>query len=251
MNKILITGATSGIGEELARQLQTKGKLLLTGRNQEKLESLKQELKGDVEIRACDLSDTCDPILKWIDEEDPDLIFNNAGFGLYGSFDSKDEKDVKDMVNVNCMALVQITQKAIKSWKQKGIKGCIVNVSSCASFVPFPLGSLYAATKSFVTQLSQSLDIECAPQGIRILAACPGTVKTPFSLRASKGKCREDRSIFSMTTERCVKKIIEQAKEKTVVKVIDERYQFLMVVKNLVPSRFLGKLIGKGLKKRL
>jgi Short-chain dehydrogenases of various substrate specificities len=252
---ILITGATSGIGEELARQLQGRGKLLLTGRNEVKLHQLKQTLQGEVETLACDLSKSTEPLLNWIERERPQLIFNNAGFGLYGPFDSLSEKEMEEMMQVNCVALTEITHKAISLWKREKIEGTVLNISSMASFVPFPTGALYAATKAFVTHLSFSLDMECRSRGIRILASCPGMVDTEFSKRASRGKNGVARSFSEkfvmMDSTHVVKKILRQLDKKTPIQVIDGRYQFLHLIYRITPVALVGKLISWNLKKRL
>ena len=252
---ILITGATSGLGEELARQLQGKGKLLLTGRNSEKLNSLKLQLKGDVECLSCDLSVSATPVLEWIEKEKPHLIFNNAGFGLYGLFENLSQKEIAQMVQVNCLALSEIAHKAISVWRKESVEGVVMNISSMASFVPFPTGSLYAATKAFVTHLSFSLDTEYRGNGIRVLAACPGMVDTEFSKRASRGKNGVARSgsekYVMMGTERVVRKILQQVERKKPVQVIDERYQFLYWLTKMVPDSWIGKVVSWNLKKRL
>lgn len=252
---ILITGATSGIGEELARQLQGKGKLLLTGRNEVKLHHLKQTLHGEVETLVCDLSKSTTPLLEWIEKEKPQLIFNNAGFGLYGPFDSLSAKEIEEMMQVNCVALTQITHKAISLWMGENIKGTVLNISSMASFVPFPTGSLYAATKAFVTHFSFSLDMEYRSRDIRILVACPGMVDTEFSKRASRGKNGVARSFSErfvmMRPAQVAKKILRQLDKKTPIQVIDGRYRFLHLLYRITPVTLVGKLISWNLKKRL
>lgn len=246
--KILITGATSGIGEELARQLQGKGKLLLTGRNKDKLHQL-QPL-GD--ILECDLARSAEPVLQWIEKEKPDLIFNNAGFGLYGQFDKLSQEEIESMIRVNCLTLSEITHKAIGMWKKEGKPGTLMNVASMASYVPFPTGALYGATKAFVRHLSFSLDVENRGHGIRVLCTCPGMVATEFAKRATRGKgiSQLDRWVV-MDTERAVRKIIKQVEKKRPVQVVDERYQLLNFLNKLVPDSLVGQLISWNLKKRL
>lgn len=252
---ILITGATSGIGEELARQLQGKGKLLLTGRNELKLHELKQTLQGEVETLVCDLSKSTTSLLEWMEKKKPQLVFNNAGFGLYGLFDSLSEGEMEEMIEVNCTALTQITHKAISLWRKDELEGTVLNISSMASFVPFPTGALYAATKAFVTHLSFSLDMEYRDEGIRVLASCPGMVDTEFSKRASRGKNGVARSFSEkfvmMDSSQVVKEILRQVERKTPIRVMDGRYRFLHLLYRITPVTLVGKIISWNLKKRL
>ena len=251
--KILITGATSGIGEGLARALHGKGTLLLTGRNKEKLNALKQELQA--EVLECDLSSSATPVLQWIEQHKPTLIFNNAGFGLYGPFENLSEKEIRQMVQVNCLSLAEITHKAIGLWKKEGMQGTVVNISSMAGFVPFPTGALYGATKAFVTHLSFSLDLENKQRGIRILATCPGMVDTEFSKRASRGKNGVARSktekFVMMDTPKVVAEILYQLDKKIPVRVVDYRYRLLHFLYKFVPDALVGAIITWNLKKRL
>lgn len=252
---ILITGATSGLGEELARQLQGKAKLLLTGRNVEKLHSLKTTLFGVVECLPCDLASTAQPLLEWIDQEKPQLIFNNAGFGIYSSFCALSDQNIAQMIEVNCTALSQITRHAIYLWKEAKVAGCVMNISSVAGFIPMPFSSLYAATKAFVTHLSRSLDLECAQEGIRVLAACPGMVRTNFSSRAAGGKLLK-RDAFAerflmMEADHAVRRILRQVEKKWPVRSVDWRYRMLHGMCCMLPSRVIGRQIGANLQKRL
>ena len=252
---ILITGATSGLGEELAKQLQGKKKLLLTGRNSEKLNFLKQTLQGEVECLSSDLSKDHLLILNWIEKEKPELIFNNAGFGLYGPFDELQLEEIEAMIQVNCVALTKITHLAIKLWRSENKKGTVMNISSFGGIVPMPLGSLYGATKAFVTQFSESLDIEYSKFGIRVLAACPGMVDTEFSKRASRlqnGKVNSstEKSVM-MSSQNVVRKILKQVETKQRMQIIDGRYQLLHLISKGMPRKLIGLIIAHHLKKRL
>ena len=249
----LITGATSGIGEELARLLARLGHpLILTGRREEKLLALKQELPGSIEILAADLASPRERerLAALIREKKPIWVFNNAGFGAYGKTDETALKTLEDMVEVNVDAVVEISWAAARALKEGKLKGTILNVSSMVGFSPYPGMATYAATKAFVNSFSQSLDIELDGTGIRVLAACPGQTATSFGDRAS-GKVRERKpSKWMMDPMAVAKEIVEQVEKGERIRIIDYRYRFLNRLRHLIPSTFLMRKTLKSLLKR-
>ena len=183
----LVTGATSGIGEALAKLLASKGiSLILTGRNENKLKELSTSLGVAVHCITADLAKKEEraKLIACIHELKPDLVVNNAGFAHFGEVCSLETPRLMEVTEVNAVALQELTLEALKSMKNAQQKGVILNVASVAAFIIIPSHAIYCATKAFVVQLSESLDFEMRPYGMRVLASCPGVVYTDFKNRS-------------------------------------------------------------------
>lgn len=189
----LITGASSGIGKELARIHAGKGgDLVLVARRENELLALKTELESKfgvkVEIISKDLSDVNTPSEIFAETEkhgiQVEYLINNAGFGGHGLFHEREmEKDLA-MVNVNITSLMLLTRLYLPGMVKRGA-GKILNVSSTASFLPGPLQAVYYASKAFVTSYSQAIAEELKGTGITVTALCPGPVATEFFATAN------------------------------------------------------------------
>jgi len=179
----LVTGASSGIGEELTRQLVAAGAtVVVVARRAERLESLAAELSG-VEVLTADLGTRKgqDAVAARIaDAERPiDLVVNNAGFGTSGEFSTLDADRLGDEVELNVAALTRLSHAALAVMVPRR-RGWLLNVSSVAGFQPAPSLAVYAATKAYVLSLSESLHQEVASAGVHVSALCPGLTKTEF-----------------------------------------------------------------------
>lgn len=181
--RVLITGASSGIGRDMARILSKKGHdLVLVARDLEKLNEVKEELKTNIEIVGMDISDVEN--CKKLHEEykDIDILINNAGFGDCGYFTQTNlEKEIA-MINTNIVAYHTLTKLYLQDMKQKN-KGTILNVASIAGFMPGPLMATYYATKNYVVRLSEAIREELKKQKskVQISILCPGPVNTNFN----------------------------------------------------------------------
>lgn len=185
----LITGASSGLGEEFARQLAPYAStLVLVARRIERLDALKNELESlhpgvRVAVYKADLSQDEEIVrfVEWLRKEKLPINFliNNAGLGDHGKFETSDWDRVKAMLDVNIRALTRLTHLLLPDMR-KGGRAAILNVSSAASFVPLPNSAVYAATKAYVTSFSEALRIELRETGISVTALCPGPVETEF-----------------------------------------------------------------------
>lgn len=184
----LITGASSGIGKELARIHASKGgDLVLVARRKTELESLKTELekqfKAEVEVIAADLSELSSAEKIFTETEKREIqiefLINNAGFGGHGLFHERNSKNDLAMINVNVTSLMLLTKLYLPGMVERR-NGKILNVSSSASFLPGPLQAVYYASKAFVTSFSQALAEELRNSGITVTALCPGPVDTGF-----------------------------------------------------------------------
>ena len=185
----VITGASAGIGREFAQQLASRaGTLILVARRSERLDELRDELtKRDpnlnVRVRSVDLSvnEEVTDLCNWLESEGIaiDLLINNAGLGDRGAFSTSKADRVADMLQVNVVALTALTRALLPPMRLRK-RGAILNVSSCASFLPMPGFAVYAATKAYVTSFSEALRAELRGSGITVTALCPGPVHTEF-----------------------------------------------------------------------
>lgn len=183
--KALITGASSGLGRDMARILADKGyDLILVARRKTKLEKLQKELKTNVEIIPLDISSTynCMSLYNQVKKEDIDILINNAGFGLFGEFVNTNVDKELDMIDTNIKAVHVLTKLFLKDFVAKD-KGYILNVSSGAAFLPGPLMATYYATKTYIYQLTESINEELRhnKSNVYIGALCPGPVSTEFN----------------------------------------------------------------------
>lgn len=183
--KALITGASSGIGLDMARYLaQKKYELILVARDREKLERIQKTLPTKVTIIVADLSNEQKVKELYIltKRENIDILINNAGFGDFGYFTETDLNKELEMIDTNIKALHILTKSFLKDMEQRN-SGYILNVASSAAFQPGPLMSTYYATKSYVYQLTEALYYEQKKKktNVHIAVLCPGPVKTNFN----------------------------------------------------------------------
>ncbi len=179
----LVTGASSGIGEVLARKLLAAGvPTVVVARRVDRLQALADEFDG-VEVLAADLLTMAGQravAARIADADLPiDLVVNNAGFGTNGRFHELDADRLADEIELNVAALTRLSHAALAVMVPRG-RGWLLNVSSIASFQPAPQLAVYAATKAYVTSLTESLHEEAKPHGVHVTALCPGLTRTEF-----------------------------------------------------------------------
>lgn len=183
----LVTGASSGIGVALARELATHGaKLVLTARRRERLDALAAELAArgaETRVVVADLNDPAAPgeILAATEGAGlvVDILINNAGFGLFGAFATSDADQASSMVRVNCEAVVRLSRLFLSRMVERR-RGWMLVVASSASFHPIPYLSTYAATKAFDRSFALGVAAEVARFGVNVSALCPGTTESEF-----------------------------------------------------------------------
>lgn len=182
----IVTGASSGVGREFARQLDggTWGELdeiWLIARRREALEEVAASLATPARVVPLDLTqnEAYERFGELLDEEDPDVrwLINSAGFGKLGGFRDIGEGPNADMVRLNCLGVVETCYRTLPHMRE-GAR--LVNLASIAGVIPQPRLSVYSATKSFVLDFSRTLDHELAPTGIRVTALCPKWMRTGF-----------------------------------------------------------------------
>src|SRR5581483_11145913 len=187
--KAIITGASAGIGEALARRMARAGwDLVLVARRVERLAALEAELERDqkvqVEVIGLDVTEP-DAAQKLLEKAgDADVLVNNAGFGKHGAQVELSVAESTGMVRLNCEALTALCAAFLPRFVQRK-SGTILNVASVAAFQPIPFFGVYAATKAYVLSLTHALDAEVRRHGVRVLALCPGPVPTEFQAVAN------------------------------------------------------------------
>ncbi|MBD3664114.1 SDR family NAD(P)-dependent oxidoreductase [Sulfitobacter aestuariivivens] len=188
-NTALVTGASSGIGTEMARYHARKGgDVILTARSEGKLNDLKAELEAEhgiaAHVFALDLGAAggADDLCKRVDEAglQVDVLINNAGFGGHGRHIDRDLKQEQAMIDLNVKALVTLTHHFGGKMAKRG-KGKILNVGSTAGFMPGPMQAIYFATKAFVKSFSEAVDHELRKDGVTCTVLAPGYVRTGFA----------------------------------------------------------------------
>lgn len=249
--RALITGASSGIGRDMARELHKRGfSLILAARRYDRLESLKKELGNNVDIYSVDLSDKekCMEFVDKIKTEDIDLVINNAGFGLVGEFVETDIQRELEMIDLNITALHIITKEFLKIFDKKG-KGHILNVASSAAFLPGPLLSTYYATKAYVMRLTVALNEEMKKRGkknVKLSCLCPGPVSTEFDQVANVKF-----SLSALKSDYVAKYAIKKAlKGKTII-IPGFGMRFLVGLQKFIPETILAKIAYRIQKKKM
>ncbi len=194
---IIITGASSGLGEKFAEALAGKGRrMVVAARRGERLRQLAQRLcrehpETEYIIAECDLAreEGRESLLATVDEqpEGKCLLINNAGFGDYGDYASAQRKKVQGLIQVNIQAVAEVTHGILPRLLRSG--GDIINIASLAADIFIPDFALYAASKAFVASFSEGLRIELRGKGVRVTTVCPGPVHTEFGTVAQRTGC--------------------------------------------------------------
>ncbi len=248
---VLITGASSGIGREFARQLGPRAKgLALVARRTERLEDLKRELvvqRPDLKVGvySCDLNDrvATDAMLLAVrrDMGPVDVLINNAGFGDFGPYDRVSWEKTERMINVNVTTLAYLTHRLVPDMVARGAGG-VLNLSSGfgLSFLPGFAG--YVGTKHFVTGFTECLRLELAPAGVAVTQACPGPVATEFVEHARMGGMPPP-SFVVISAAQCARQVLAGfARGKAMV--VPGLLMRLVIASGGFTPRFLLRWIG-------
>lgn len=186
--KAVVTGATSGIGLEIAKVLHKQGcHLILVSRTQSKLEKIQKKLGDTVEIFPADLSKEadCKAVFDFAKNKDVNILVNNAGFGVYGAFSETDLDAELNMMDLNCRGLHILTKLFLQEFRKHG-RGYILNVASSAGFLSGPLMASYYATKNYVVALTEGIyqELKEEKSNVHISMLCTGPIDTGFNKRA-------------------------------------------------------------------
>lgn len=238
----LVTGASSGIGFEISKELSKMGyNIIAVGQKFEKLNKLKNECSSDVKIEVINLSnvDSCKELVSRYKDTDIDILVNSAGIGAIGKFENIPLDNELDMININIVALHIL----LKGFLEKMVKrnyGYILNVSSSAAYAPGPLMASYYSTKSYVYKLSRSISIELKKKknNIYVGVLCPGPVDTNFNSRLNIKF-----SVNPVSAEYVAKYSINKMFKKKEVIVPGLKTKFGIFFSKIIPESILGKFI--------
>jgi short-subunit dehydrogenase len=233
----LVTGASSGIGTELARVFARHGhRLVLAARRTDRLEALADDIAAGgsprplvltIDLQARDAGEAIEAALVR-DGLEPQYVVNNAGFGLAGPASSRPRGRLLDMIDLNVRALTDLSLRFADAMERQ--RGGLMNVASVAGFLPGPKHAVYYASKAYVVSLTEALHEEWRDRGIRVTALCPGPVPTEFQAVARTGD-----------------QVIQTPMTTYADRVALEGYRGLIAGKRLVVPGFLNKLLVYGI----
>jgi short-subunit dehydrogenase len=246
--KALVTGASSGIGRDIAIYLSKLGyDLIVVARREDRLIELKNLVKTNVKIICQDLSiiENVKSLYTQIKDENIDVLINNAGFGLYGQFTETDLEKEIELINTNDIA-VHILMKLVLNDMTLRNSGYILNVPSIAGFVPGPLMATYYASKAYVIRLAQSVDKELRKKGsdVHLSVLCPGPVRTEFNEVAKAGF-----SAKPMESSVVAKYAIDMMLKNKLIITPGFFPKLIRVLSKILPSNILGNMVY-GIQKR-
>jgi short-subunit dehydrogenase len=248
----IVTGASSGIGAEIARDLSSRGHhVTLVARSVDKLEALAAELT-DADVIAMDLADRAAraSLLDQVTERGrvPDILVNNAGHSTMGPIAKSDPADELNMIEVDVVAVADLCSRILPGMVQRG-RGAVLNVASTAAFQPLPGQAGYGAGKAFVLSYTQSLAGELRGTGVTATALCPGPVHTGFGERA--GFSKEDAeaalpSVMWVSVEDVAKSAVEGMAKGRLVVIPGMANRVAASLSQVTPRSLLLPLLAKG-----
>lgn len=245
MKVAIITGASSGMGKEFAKRLNTFGtfdEVWLIARREDRLNELAKELNFKTRVLAWDLTDpkTDDAYKQLLQEVKPEisLLINCSGFGKFCKTDEVETSVNLNMIDLNCKAIVYMCQNSIP-YMAKGSN--IINIASVAAFQPVPYINVYAATKAFVLSFSRSLNRELKSNKVAVTAVCPFWTKTEFFDRAVK---KDENAVVKKyvamySSEQIVKRALKDAKKRKDVSKFGFIARFQAMLAKILPHSFV------------
>ena len=239
--KALITGASSGIGLDMARELDKRGyDLVLVSRDKEKLEKAREKLEGkNIEIIPMDLEnpENCKRLYKMV--QDIDILINNAGFGTFGNFIETDLDKEISLINTNITAVHILTKLYLKDMVKKN-RGHIVNVASIAGFMPGPLMESYYASKAYVVRLTEGIraELKKAKSNVKLSLLCPGPVDTNFNKVAGVKF-----NLHSLSSEKVAKYAIKKMLKGKFMIVPGIHIKILRILSKISPNNITSKCV--------
>ncbi|MDD2469641.1 MAG: SDR family oxidoreductase [Bacilli bacterium] len=240
--KALVTGASSGIGRDIAKYLSKMGcDLILVARDKKGLQKVASEIKTKTRVIAMDLSEpsNCMKLYKMVKKDDVSILVNNAGFGTFGRFTDTDlERELK-MIDTNIKAVHILTKLFVKDMKSKN-RGYILNVSSSAAFQVGPLMASYYATKAYILKLTTALNEELRRDNSDVVVAtlCPGPVKTNFNKVANV-----EFELKSLSSDYVAKYGIDNMFKKKMIIIPGFYMKMLYFLSRFVPTKQVLKIV--------
>lgn len=248
----VVTGASSGIGAEIAVQLaEREYHVFAVARRAERLHDLRLRISrkgGQCTALPADLSDyeQRERLIAALapNADEIDVLVNNAGFGTHGYFTETDLDRELQLIEVNCTALVHLT-KRILPWMLERKGGYILNLASMAAFQPGPVMAMYYASKAFVLSLSQALSEECAGTGVSVTAFCPGTIPTEFQATAGISRSAAPAYATNMTAHEAAEIALEKMFAHKRVVVPGAKNKVAIFMNRFVPRRLATRTVKK------
>lgn len=255
MKHALVTGASEGIGRSFAMQLAAEGyTITAVARNLERLKELTNELgSGSHSYVVADLSSNSGvaQIKETLEQKKFSLLVNNAGLAFYGAFRQMDINKLNHMMRVNCDCVLQLSHAFLRA-AQSG--DALINVSSIASTLPMPITSLYAASKAFVTSLSQNLWYEERKRGVYVMALCPGVTKTSFNRRAGGDDKDIPLLLMTQTPDQVVRVALRALKKRSQPIVSSGAQKYFVWLSRIISRKWVtlmsGYVVDRGLPKK-
>lgn len=261
---VLLTGASSGIGLEMARLFATAGaRLSLVARRRERLEGLVAELRharpGESSEGAADpfvpivadLRDANDAVNAYARATERlgpvDILVNNAGIGEYGPFNDQETSVLDDMIRLNVTAVVVLSRLAGQDMASHG-RGRILNIASMAAFQPTPYMSAYGATKAFVLNFSVALDAELRRRGVRVTCVCPGGVRTEFLRRGGYETRADDWDRFLADPAWIARSALHALARGRRVHIPGVGNRLVIAAERLLPMQWVTKIAARALR---
>lgn len=251
MNIIIITGASSGIGMEFARQMDGHfdriDEFWLVARSRDRLNELAAGLRHKCRVLSMDI--TNDAQLERLEDTAAEkgavvrMLINCAGYGIMGAFAKQDREQELGMVRLNCEALTNLTHRMIP-YMRRGSR--IIQMASCAAFLPQPDFAVYAATKAYVLRFSQALSEELRERGIYVTSVCPGPVDTPFFEIAEKtGRTLAVKKYVMARADRVVAKALRDSYKKRGKSVYSLPVKGIELLSKVVPHELAARCMTK------
>jgi hypothetical protein len=250
---ILITGASSGIGRDLARQFASRaGVLILVARRKDRLERLKEELLArhpalGVHLLPCDLSDdeSVGNALLRLASAFPavDILINNAGLGDKNLFDRAGAERMEEILRVNVSAVVRFTHHCVPHMVAQR-RGGIMNVGSGAGFIPMPGSAAYVGSKHFINGFSQNLSVDLSGTGVVVTQVCPGPVETEFNKVAGFERY-SSAGWIGISSEQCAREAIRGFERGRFLVFPGKRFRLFMFAQSLLPASLKRRVLQR------
>ena len=254
MPTALVTGATAGIGAAFVRSLARTHTVVLVARDADRLGAMAQDLRNGgatVEVLPADLTDPQGCALVEARLAEPhqpvDLLVNNAGFGIKGDFAAVSIDEHERMLRLNVGAVMRLTHAALAPMVARG-SGAIVNVSSVAGFSPGARGATYSASKAWVTNFSESLHYQLQSTGVRVMALCPGFVRTEFHARAEMDVSSIPERMW-LDADAVVADALADLARGVAVSVPGRQYKAIVAATRVLPRRVQAR-VGSAVRRR-
>lgn len=246
--KALITGASSGLGRDMAIALSRRGyDIIAVARRRERLEQLRSELKTDVEILCLDVTRAEDVAQIAARLDEVDVFINNAGFGVFGDLCSSDLDAELAMIDTNVKAVHILTKLAAQTFRARN-HGHILNVASIAAFFPGPLFSAYYGCKAYVFRLTQALheELRQAHSAVRVSVLCPGPVRTEFEQVAKVSFGRGDepgRDLIIADSRKVAEYAIKKMLRGKLIIVPGTLMKIAVFFRRILPEKVLSRVL--------